>query len=62
MIDENQKGYLDMDNLRYILDILHCFEREHCSDRSKKGYYLIKDEYLYRPALEKPTTRIRRRK
>ena len=62
MIDENLKGYLDMGNLKYILDVLHCFEREHCSDRSKKGYYLIKDEYLYRPALEKPITRIRRKK
>lgn len=62
MIDENLKGYLDMGNLKYILDVLHCFEREHCSDRGKKGYYLIKDEYLYRPALEKPTTRIRKRK
>ena len=41
MIDENLKGYLDMGNLKYILDVLHCFEREHCSDRSKKGYYLI---------------------
>ena len=61
MIDENQKGYLDMDNLRYILDILHCFEREHCSDLGKKGNYLIKDEYLYRPALEEPMKRVRRK-
>ena len=61
MIDENQKGYLDMDNLRYILDVLHCFEREHCSDRGKKGNYLIKDEYLYRPALEEPMKRVRRK-
>lgn len=61
MIDENQKGYLDMDNLRYILDVLHCFEREHCSDRGKKGNYLIKDEYLYRPALEEPMRRVRKR-
>ena len=61
MIDENIKGYLDMDNLKYILDILHCFEREHCSDRGKKGNYLIKDEYLYRPALEEPMKRVRKR-
>lgn len=61
MIDENVKGYLDMENLRNILDILHCFEREHCSDRGKKGNYLIKDEYLYRPALEEPMKRVRRR-
>ena len=61
MIDENQKGYLDMDNLRYILDVLHCFEREHCSDRGKKGNYLSKDEYLYRPALEEPMKSVRRK-
>ena len=61
MIDENVKGYLDMENLKRILDILKCFEREHCSDRGKKGNYLIKDEYLYRPALEEPMKRVRRR-
>lgn len=61
MIDENIKGYLDMDNLKRILDVLHCFEREHCSDRGKKGNCLIKDEYLYRPALEEPMKRVRRR-
>lgn len=61
MIDENVKGYLDMENLRHILDVLHCFEREHCSDRGKKGNYLIKDEYLYRPALEEPMKRVRRK-
>ncbi len=61
MIDENVKGYLDMENLKHILDVLHCFEREHCSDHSKKGNYLIKEEYLYRPALEEPMKRVRRR-
>lgn len=61
MIDENIKGYLDMENLRHILDVLHRFEREHCSDRGKKGNYLIKEEYLYRPALEEPMKRVRRR-
>ena len=62
MIDENIKGFLDMDNLKRILDILHSFEREHCSDRGKKGNYLIKEEYLYRPALEEPMRLSRRRK
>ena len=61
MIDENIKGYLDMYNLKRILDVLHSFEREHCSDRGKKGNYLIKEEYLYRPALEEPMKRVRRR-
>ena len=62
MIDENIKGHLDMNNLKRILDILHSFEREHCSDKSKKGNYLIKEEYLYRPALEEPMRLSRRRK
>lgn len=61
MIDENVKGYLDIENLRNILDILHCFEREHLTDVGKKGNYLIKDEYLYRPALEEPMKRVRRK-
>ena len=29
MIDENVKGYLDIENLRYISDCLKTFEREH---------------------------------
>ena len=61
MIDENVKGYLDMDNLRYILDVLHCFEREYLLAKRKNGDYLIKDEYLYRPALEEPMKRVRRK-
>lgn len=48
MIDENIKGYLDISNLRYINDVLCQFEREHCSDMSKKGKLLIKDDYLKR--------------
>lgn len=48
MIDINVKGWLDTANLRYIDDVLCCFEREHCSDRTKKGKLLIKDEYLKR--------------
>ena len=48
MIDENIKGYLDRENLLRIRDILEQFEREHCSDRGKKGNLLIKDSYLRR--------------
>ena len=48
MIDENIKGQLDINNLRKIHDILTCFEKEHCSDRGKKGKLLIKDSYLKR--------------
>lgn len=48
MIDMNIKGYLDMQNLRNINDVLCQFEREHCSDRTKKGKILIKEEYTRR--------------
>lgn len=48
MIDENVKGYLDIENIRYIDDCLTSFEREHCSDRNKKGKILIKEEYTRR--------------
>lgn len=48
MIDMNIKGYLDSDNLRRIDDILNQFEREHCSDRNKKGKLLIKEDYTRR--------------
>ena len=46
MIDQNIKGYLDKQNLIYIRDCLLTFEREHCSDRTKKGKLLIKDEFI----------------
>ena len=48
MIDENIKGYLDMDNIRAIDDILRCFEREYYGTRSKKGYPIVREEYTRR--------------
>ena len=48
MIDMNIKGYLDMQNLKNIDDVLCQFEREHCSTRTKKGKLLIKEEYTRR--------------
>lgn len=51
MIDENIKGRLDIENLRRIRDLLECFEREHSTDRNKKGKLLIKEEYYKRPKL-----------
>ena len=46
MIDQNMKGRLDIENLRQIRSMLEYFEKEHCSDRTKKGKLLIKDKYL----------------
>ena len=51
MIDQNIKGYLDINNLRRINDLLKIFEKEHCSDRGKKGKLLIKDIYYRRMKL-----------
>ena len=48
MIDMNIKGYLDINNLKRINDLLNQFEREHENDRSKKGKILIKQEYKKR--------------
>lgn len=48
MIDMNQKGYLDIHNLKCINDALKYFEREHCNDRGRKGKLLIKNDYLKR--------------
>ena len=51
MIDQNIKGYLDIDNLRRINDLLKMFEKEHCYDLGKKGKLLIKDSYYRRVKL-----------
>lgn len=46
MIDENIKGYIDIENLKAIDDILKQFEKEYCDIRNKKGNLLIKHEYI----------------
>ena len=51
MIDMNIKGYLDIDNLKRISDVLKQFEKEHENDRTKKGKILIKEEYKRRVIL-----------
>ena len=48
MIDENIKGYLDVENIKRIHSILYQFEREHGSDRSNKGKLLIRERYYQR--------------
>ncbi len=48
MIDENNKGYLDLKNILYIDDVLKCFEREYSGARTKHGDPLIKEEYTRR--------------
>lgn len=48
MIDENIKRKLDIENLKRIHDLLLFFEREHCSDYTRSGKSLIKEEYTKR--------------
>ena len=48
MIDENIKGYLDMENIRHIDECLKEFEREYSGKRTKKGKLLIREEYTRR--------------
>jgi len=45
MLDQNIKGRIDIENLRYIRDLLLYFEKEHGDDTTKKGKRLIKWEY-----------------
>jgi hypothetical protein len=48
MIEMNLKGYLDIDNLKRISQLLNQFELEHKYDRGKKKRLLIKEEYKIR--------------
>ena len=51
MIDINLKGYLDLNNLRRIHDLLEQFEKEHSGDSTRHGKPLIKEIYTRRPKL-----------
>lgn len=46
MIEQNEKGYLDLENLRRIRKILLYFEDEHKNDKNKQGKLLIKRQYI----------------
>lgn len=48
MLDMNIKGYLDIENLLNINELLNEFEYKHSSDKGKKGKLLIKEEYKKR--------------
>ena len=53
MIDMNIKGYLDVNNLMFIDDILTSFEKEYINKTTRKGKKLIKDNYLNRNKFKK---------
>lgn len=46
MIDINVKGYLDIQNLKNIHDMLLEFEEKNAETLNKKGKILIKEEYI----------------
>lgn len=46
LIDENIMRKIEMENLKYIRDLLLYFEKEHDHDTTKKGRLLIKREYI----------------
>ena len=46
MIDQNTKGYLDIDNLKRIRDLLLYFEMIHSKDVNREGKKLIKKEFI----------------
>lgn len=48
LIKENKQGYVDLDNIRRIHEIITDFESKHYNDRGKKGKRLIKREYFNR--------------
>ena len=52
MLDQNIKGYLDIENLKQIRSLLEYFEKEHINDKGNKGKLLIKQNYLIRPKLD----------
>lgn len=47
MLDEKIKGYIDIENIRKINDILNCFEKEYYG-KERNGQPIIKDKYLKR--------------
>lgn len=48
MIDMNQKGFLDISNLKRISYLLKQFEQLHANDTTRSGKILIKEEYKRR--------------
>lgn len=48
MVGMNLKGYLDIEYIKRIDDILYLFEKEYSGARTKNGKPLIKEEYTKR--------------
>lgn len=61
LIDEIEKGIIDMDNLKRINELLLEFEMKHGEDTFKDGTLIIRDSYKER-LLNKPNNKILERK
>ena len=46
LVKENKQGYVDMDNIRRIHNIMEEFESRYGDVKSKKGKLLVKREYV----------------
>lgn len=53
MIDENIKGYLDIENILKIYGVLEQFEREYAGSRTNSGRPVIKEEYVRKRVLKR---------
>ena len=48
LIDENIKGYIDINNIKRIHEALESFEKEYCDETTRNGKKLIKERYMIR--------------
>lgn len=46
MIEQNEKGRLDLENLKKIRDLLLYFEKEHSADEDKDGQKIIRKRFI----------------
>lgn len=46
LVKENKQGYVDLNNIKRIHNIMEDFEYTHKNERGKKGKLLIKKEYI----------------
>lgn len=48
MIEENEKGKLDLENLKRIRELLLYFENEYKEETNSKGILILKKKYTTR--------------
>ncbi len=48
MVEEKEKGYIDINNIKRINDLLLLFETKHCDDTFKDGSLIVKNIYRER--------------